>query len=771
MPSSLNTQYEKISAKAVQALGLPDGFKIYSPFPFAGMNQQASRVGMTDQEFFFRENFIRIGDGNLRTLWDRGPALYSAPAGNTIVYFFWYNIGSVSYVVVFLNNGTAVQVEWPSGTQVVISSVPNTFYTGGQLPVCAQWGTLYLIIANNITPNSYWIWDGNILYSSGGLAPGVIITAAGSGYTSTPIVTAFGGSGSGVTAVATISNGSVVNVLITNPGGGYSPGDNVQFAFSGGGGGSASAILTSSLTTGSVGGVNLVSAGSGYSPGTYALTFTGGGGTGAAGTYTVVGSSVSSVSVTAGGSGYTGSPTVSFLSGGGTGAFATSSLNSGSVSSVTVVNGGSGFTGTPTLSFTGGGGGTGATATAILTSGSITSVVVTNGGSGYTSDPAVNVQGGQNTSASAIATLMPFGVSGSSIETFEQRVWLPFPNQIGNQENGGTFLVSSPGSLTDFAPSDGGLTYTSTDSFLRYQYVNIKQSNGYLYPIGDSSVDVISNVQTSGNPPDTTFNYQNTDPQIGTSWRDTVIAFSRTVLLANPLGVFGLYGGSLTKISEKVDNLFTQSIPPQNGGITPCSAVANIFSRKIFLMLMTITDVYTGKPRNVMIAWDEKEWYVASQSAILTFIGTQEVNSNLTAWGTDGNSLFPMFNTPSSSLNKMFSTKLYGAQTGFIVKQAMSLYVQAQDKSGGVGITCQAKIDTEFGSFPVPNTITFPPGSTNEPETSFVFSTTSGDVDGANLGVTLSSTSPDFSLNNLMLGYVDVTGLFGSTNLNGYQGE
>ncbi len=769
---SQDAQFQKLSAKAAESLGLPSGFKTFTPWPFAGMNQQASRSSIDDKEFYNLENFVRIGDGNLRTVWDKGAPIYTASGGKTIVYFFFYNLGSTNYAAIFLSDGTAVQVNSITKAQVVISSTVNTFYTGGQIPVCSQWGTLYLIIANNITTNSYWIWDGTLLYTAGTLGPVVDITSGGAGYTSPPTVTVFGGSGSGATATATVSDGSVVDVVLTNAGIGYLPGDTVQFAFSGGGTDS-SAILEAVLASGVVGSLQLVTAGSGYTAGTYALTFTGGGGTGATGTYTVgVGGSVTTLTLTAGGSGYTGSPVVSFTHGGGTGAAAIALLDPGVVASVTVVNGGTNFTSTPTLTFVGGGG-TGATATANLTSGAISSVTVTNGGTGYTSDPAITVQSATNNSASAQATLMPYGVSGSSIETYEQRVWLPYPNQTGNQENGGTFLVSAPESLTDFATTDGGLTYTSTDSFLRYQYTNIKQSNGYLYPIGDSSVDVISNVQTSGTPPSTTFNYQNTDPQIGTSWRDTLADFSRTILLANPMGVYGLYGGSVTKISEKLDNLFTNMILPTAGGITPCSAVANIFSKRIFLMLMTVTDVYTGLARNVMISWDEKEWFVTSQSVSLTFIGSQEVNSNMTAWGTDGTNLFPLFNAPSSSLTKSFSTKAYGAQQVFVMKQALALYVKAQDMSAArAGITFNVStIDTELASYTVPNTVSFPPGTATLPPVSPVFSTESGDVFGTNLGVTMESTSPDFVLQNLCLGYTDTVGIFGSSNLTGQQGE
>lgn len=763
-----------LSSKAAEKLQLPDGYKAFSPYPLGGMNQQSSRVAIPDNEFFFLENYIRIGDGNLRALYDRGTPIYTAPAGRTIIEHFFYNIGPVNYAVVFLDDGTATQINPITLAQIPLSTTPGEFYiANASLPALSQWGTLYLIIANNFSPNNYWIWDGSILYEPGSLGPGVTLTSGGSAYTLAPTVTAFGGSGSGITATATVANGSVVSVVITNPGSGYLPGEVVQFAFTGGGS-DDSAILEAVLGSAAVDHVQLVTGGSGFTPGTYALAFSGGGGgTGAAGTYTVDSTmAVIGTTITSPGSGYTDTPTVSFPSGGGTGASGIVYLSSGSVASVNVIQGGSGFTGTPTLSFTGGGG-SGAAATANITAGSISSVTVTNAGSNYTTTPSVLVQTGINRAASATATLMPFGVSGNSVETFQSHVWLGFPNQTGNQSNGGTLLISAPGSLTDFATSDGGLTYVSTDPFLRSRYVNLKQSNGYLYPIADSSVDVISNVNTAGNPTTTTFNYQNTDPQIGSSWRDTAADYSRTILFANPLGVYGLYGGSVTKISQKMDNLFTNAVLPENGGVTPCSALANIFSQKLFLMLMTVKDPFVGTARNVMIAWDEKEWYVASQSTNLTYISTQEVDSNIKAWGTDGSSLFPLFTVPSTNLDKTISTKLYGQQSAYIEKQAMGFYLQAQDLSTGrVGIVFDvATLDNELNSYPFDNPVEFAAGSKASPVSLPLFGCKTPDVPGYYLGVTLKSNSPDFAINDLVMGYIDLVGMFGSTNITGETGE
>lgn len=754
--------------------GIQPGFKQYNPYPFAGMNQKStSRQDGKDQEFWYLENFIKTGDGCLRTLWDQGSPLYIAPSGKNIIYDSFYNIGLTDYVAIFLDDGTAVQVDM-SGNVTTISAVADTFYNGGlstQIPACSQWGAQYLLIVNNFTVNGYWIWDGALLYEAGSLNPIVTIVNSGQGYSSNPTVTAYGGSGAGATFSATISGGSINNISITNPGTGYEPNDQVQL-FITGGGSDSEAELVAVLAAGALESFVVTNPGSGYTPGTYALGVSGGGGTGAAGTYLVDAShTVVGGSITVPGSGYTGSPTITFPLGGGTGAAGFAVLNPGAVASVTVVNGGTNFTGTPVISFVGGGG-SNASAVANLSGGSIVSVTVTNGGTGYTSVPAVVVQSGLNNSAAATISLMPFGVSGASIETYQSRIWLPYPYKNGSfsspgMQNGDIFLVSAPSSVSDFAVSDGGDVFVSTDSFLKKQYVNIKQNNGYLYTLADSSISVISNVQTSGNPSSTTFNYQNTDPQIGAAWRDTVQVYSRTILLANPLGVYGLYGGSATKVSQNMDNIFNNAIFPTAGGTTPSSAVANIFGTKVYLINMTIKDPFTAQQRTVMLGWNEKEWIVASQASVFTFISTQEVNSNLIAWGTDGTSLYPMFNFPSSLITKKLSSKLYGQDNFLIQKESLGVYIQAQDLSPtGSGISIGSlTVDSETGAYPVPVIpilpIAIPPYYATE-------SIGSGDIFGCNLGLTLTTTSQDLAISYLSVGYQEVGSIImGNTPIQG----
>jgi len=280
---------------------------------------------------------------------------------------------------------------------------------------------------------------------------------------------------------------------------------------------------------------------------------------------------------------------------------------------------------------------------------------------------------------------MPNGVAGTAIEIYQNRVWI---------DNGTNLLTSAPSNGCRFDGALGGVVTPSTDSFLRVKYTSIRQANGFLYSFGDSSVNVISNVQTSGSPLLTTFNNFNVDPQVGTTWPGTVHEFGTGLIFANPIGVYELKGGAATKISDDLDGIFADA---DFSTLIPSGASCAIFGIKVYILLLRSADL-TNVVRNFLCIWDGKKWFVGSQVATLTYIETQEINSVITCWGTNGTTLFKMFQTPSTSLNKIIQTKLWQGQTYLIVKQSMRLFTLGTDNStSGYSFTGTIDQVTESG--------------------------------------------------------------------------
>lgn len=168
------------------------------------------------------------------------------------------------------------------------------------------------------------------------------------------------GAGVSATATATIVNGGVTFVTVTNRGDGYKTAPSVRF---------------SPPTTGQV----------------------------ATGIATMLGGivdlcepdsslfRVQGVEITNSGYGYTVSPTVEFYGGGGDGATAVASIGDGIVGIITVTNGGSGYTQAPTIQFIGSAT-ISAQARATIVDGVVTRIGIITTGIGYTQNPSIIIQ-------------------------------------------------------------------------------------------------------------------------------------------------------------------------------------------------------------------------------------------------------------------------------------------------------------------------------------------------------------------------------------------
>jgi len=567
---------------------------------FQGINTSTTRAGVADAQVYWMDGFFPIAPRNLRALPGIGPAVYTS-SGPTVVCFYFFNIGSTPYMCVFLSDGSVVVVN-TSTTAATTILAPGTIAAPSILNVgISQWAQQYLIIVANQT-NGYWLWDGTLIYASGTLSPVVTVTNGGAGYYTQPNISVIGGQGGGVVASAVIVSGVITAISLVNPGTGYRVGNTPTVVISGG---------TQSGVGGSIN-ATLVYSGSSAVAGHIF--------------------SVSTVGVVAGGSNYV-NPVLAF----------------DVPSSVAV--------------------GAQAVFYAVVSTplpGSLIGINLVNSGIYYAPGTGPNIPNtvvitDSASQASASVQLMPFGVQGSAVESYQGRIWVAGGNEVD---------FTAPGSFSDFSTASGGGSFSSGDAFLRVNYVRLVNSNGFLFLIADSSMNYISGVQTSGSPPTTTFTNQNADPEVGTPFPASVLTNGRDILLANVIGVYRSRGAALDKISEALDGVWGSVPNFGNGQLS--SAKAEIFSKKVWIILAPIIDPISGARTNKLFLWNDKIWFPASQDIALTFISSQEINSVLTAWGTDGTTIRRLFNTPSTGFVKTVQSKLWDAPGGYEFSKADS---------------------------------------------------------------------------------------------------
>ena len=669
---------------------------------FQTVNTAALRPGVPDEQAAWLDGFIPLAPRNLRTLWGVGTSLYTAPAGATIVLYGFYNIGATPYVAILLSNGAVIQANTNTGATTTILAAGTILVPSITQFGVSQYGKQYLIIVAN-QPNGYWLWDGIVLYSAGGVAPGVTLTNVGSGYYQPPAVTATGGFGSGATFVATINTiGQVTGVQLANAGSGWHAGDTPTLTFSGGNSAGSGASLTAVMSfTGTGSGASLTCHFTAFGSGPY--------------TY-----SVSSVTINSGGSGYSSltqlvAPTGTYIGGGGP-AVLGAVITGGVITGVNIFNAGqytNYYTTTATATDTGyyyvssvsiGAGGTlygpsctisassggsplaQATMTPGIVSGVITSVNITSGGVYQTnSAPTLTVSDSAVTAAATI-NLMPFGISGTTVQTYQGRVWVL---------NGPLIINSAPGSVWNFATSSGGLQTTSSDNFIRVGYTSAIQTNGFLFLIGDSSMNYVSGVQTTGTPPTTTFTNNNSDPEIGTPYPASVMTFNEDVAVANSQGIFVSSGGTFVKRSEALDGIFN-TVPNFNGQQISC-AKATIFDKRVWMWLVPIVDPVSGLQVNKLLMYNGRAWWTSQQDVPLQLIASQEINSVYTAWGTDGLNLYPLFSQPSAKFTKTAQSKLWDTPGGYWMNKGSTRLWAIAQFLGKSNLNYTISVDNEQG--------------------------------------------------------------------------
>jgi hypothetical protein len=669
-----------LPARPNEIPGFPSNFR---PLPFEGyttLNTKSPRPVIESKELAWCDGWMPLSENNIRILPDVGPDIFTAVGGLTVIWHGFGNIAENYYGYVLLSDGSLQQFNAMTGatTQVLAPgaiAAPSTIF--GQ----SQWGSKYQLFCKD-QPNGYWVWDGTYAYTAGTIDPEVDITNAGTKYTTSPSISfQTTGLGTGAAATATVLNGSVTLVTITNPGSGFGATDFVIGTFSGGGSDNqATAVAVIGANSGGVTEIIIENPGSGYTPYATVSASGGGGGSGFVGYPVIQSGAIVSIAVVNPGTGYTVPPAIAvtdpgYGSGsshvnGGTGCVPVAILSFGQITFISVTYGGSGYTTPPRVTIVGDG--EGCVATAIIQGGNVVNFVITNYGSGY-SVALVLLTGGNN-AANADFNVFPWGVSGTTIETDQDRVWIGNGAAVADTPPKNRVIYSDPGTPTGFG--NGGGAFQSDDSFLRVGYHWLKQTNGFLYLGGDSSTNYISGVSTSSTaatsttpagPPITTFSNLNVDPQIGSPWPASVQVLSRNIVLANPQGIFVSYGGAMTKISTPIDPLYA-SCPNLTGSANWSSAVANIFNVQVYMLLIQVYDQLAGGLIAKLILWDGKRFFTSQQSKSLTFIASQEVNSVLTAWGTDGTSIFRLFQNQSTLFTKRLQSKLYAGEGYFITK-------------------------------------------------------------------------------------------------------
>jgi hypothetical protein len=672
--------------------GVPSHFfpKVWEGF--TTLNTKPPRPAIGDEEMWWCDGWMPLGPGNIRTLPGVGPVFYNS-GGLMIVWFSFFNINDVEYVAILQNDGSMVQLNLSAGFPPAVSTImpAGTILNPSSIMGSSQWGTEYLILAKD-QDNGYWLWDAVNLYTAGKLGPQVMIDNAGSNYTSEPAIDLYTatantpGGPNGVVFTSTVLDGSVDLVSVFNPGSGFTVNDFIAAWVSGGGSDDqARGFPAVDVASGGVTGVIIENGGQQYTGRANVVFISVDAGSGATGSCAISNGTITAISIINPGQGYVSPPIVNIndpgIPGtgglpGGTGFVGTATLEFGQITSIHITDPGTGYSTAPVMKIIGDG--TGAAGTVLINNGGqVIQVLLTALGGGY-SKALVVFEGGNN-AANVTPFLMPFGVSGTCVETYNQRVFVSNGAAASNSPPKNRTIYSAPQSPVDFG--DGGGVFQTFDSFVKIGYHSMKNVNGFLYLIGDSSMNYLTGVTTTASQPAgsvatpiTTFNInnQNVDPQVGSPWPSSVQVLSRNIVFANAVGIYSSAGGAIEKISTGFEG-FYDSGPIFGSSANFSSAVATINNTAVYMLLLPVFDQFMGTVVNKLLMYDGKRLFTSQQDRNMTYIATQEINSILRAWGTDGTNFFELFQMPSTAFTKVIQSKLWATPGYYVTKTSRTL--------------------------------------------------------------------------------------------------
>jgi hypothetical protein len=354
----------------------------------------------------------------------------------------------------------------------------------------------------------------------------------------------------------------------------------------------------------------------------------------------------------------------------------TNLVDIGSVGAVTINDGGTNYTNvTVTFSAPDQTGGEQATGEAVTLANTIVEILVTEPGTGYTAAPTITITDAGGSNANVTCTL--FNQSGTGLATFSGRAW------ISDQR---TVYYSAADTYNDFINVSSGFL-TLTDSTLRTDISTIIAANNFLYVFGEDSINVFSDVRVNSVTGETLFTNTNVSASIGSGFKYAIFPYFRSMLFLNRYGVYALVGATTSKISDSIDDIFTNIDFAQ-----PITA-GQVLINNILCAAWTVTYNDAGTPRKIQVVFFDRKWFITDQGDTITRTASAVIAGNILLYGTTGSNLIKFYNSATATLEWRIATALWPMGDPIRDKQALKLGVEATLSTGFASF--DAFIDSE----------------------------------------------------------------------------
>lgn len=279
--------------------------------------------------------------------------------------------------------------------------------------------------------------------------------------------------------------------------------------------------------------------------------------------------------------------------------------------------------------------------------------------------------------------------SGTEIVVYAGRVWI-FEGRL--------LVVSAAADYTAaaFLAANGATFVNLTDPQLRTTVYRAISANGYLYFVGKSSVNVISNVYvpTGASPPAPLFTNTNIQSTLGSDQPGSFFTIDdRDLYFANYYGVYIIRGVTADRISMDIDGTwqYRDTGVQSSGG----PVVTNNIMHAAVLMKRLNDPIYGSN--TILCMYADQKWWFANYGA-LTLISSAMNGAQVCLFGFIGNQLYQLFASTTSSPTFTVSTALWAMDDPLADKFAIYAGFEATIQNLISSFT--ATIDTPNSSYP-----------------------------------------------------------------------
>lgn len=199
---------------------------------FKGTNTKNNRTAIAEGEFAWLENVQPIGFGNIKII-NAPENIANVAFVNTVTYMASANINSTEYMFAFQQDGSAQYVNIETNVQSNLAAA-NTF-SNAEVQI-VQWKNDRILIID--PAKGYKTWDGTNLVDIGSVGS-VVVNNGGSNYSNVTVTFSPPGQTGGVTATgeAVLLGNTIASVIVTEAGSGYTSAPTVTITDSGSGSG------------------------------------------------------------------------------------------------------------------------------------------------------------------------------------------------------------------------------------------------------------------------------------------------------------------------------------------------------------------------------------------------------------------------------------------------------------------------------------------------------------------------------------------------------